>query len=510
MTQNKRGKKAEPQLRAGVYARLSETYDAAESVPTQLENGARHAARRGDRLVASFKDDGVSGYKEISRDGFMQLIAAIERGELDVVIVRDIDRLTRNLDDWNQFERACVRNGVILSAYTGGDLDLSTPEGAYYGGMETLRARRESAVKSARVREAVERNARKGRRPGAGKRRFGYRNIYDNPHETDRKRRVIRIELDPAEPDLIREAATRLLDHGESLGGIVRDWQSRNIPTVTGSRWDPNTLRGILTSAFIAGLREWEGEKYPGDWPAIIDIDTHERLRRLFSDPGRKADVTRRQKHLLSGILLCSKCEKKMYFRGEKAPRANSYACAWGMRGGCGGTRIKADSLEEYVTGAVLDALESPRIQEALRKGTDKAEEKQRILILKQIKKAKERKEEARLDYGGEIIDREEWLDIRAQVNSRITELQREYDRLSGKVVILGDIPPGDEVRDAWEGWTIERKRAAIRSVLIDIKIRPVPEDMRSNLPSLHADAAQKIELELKRLRQRVDFNWRV
>ena len=35
------------QLRAAVYARLSETYDAAESVPTQLANAERHAARRG-------------------------------------------------------------------------------------------------------------------------------------------------------------------------------------------------------------------------------------------------------------------------------------------------------------------------------------------------------------------------------------------------------------------------------------------------------------------------------
>ena len=71
----------------------------------------------------------------------MRLVAAIEAGELDVVIVRDVDRLTRNLTDWNRFEKACVRHGVLLSPYTGGDLDLSTPEGAYYGGMETLRAR---------------------------------------------------------------------------------------------------------------------------------------------------------------------------------------------------------------------------------------------------------------------------------------------------------------------------------------------------------------------------------
>jgi hypothetical protein len=68
----------------------------------------------------------------------------------------------------NAFEKACVRHGVRLSAYTGGDLDLSTAEGAHYGGMETPRARGESAVKGARVREAQNREARKGRRrPGA-------------------------------------------------------------------------------------------------------------------------------------------------------------------------------------------------------------------------------------------------------------------------------------------------------------------------------------------------------
>jgi hypothetical protein len=40
-----------------------------------------------------------------------------------------------------------VRHGVRMSAYTGWDLDLSTPEGAYYSGIETLRARGVNAVK---------------------------------------------------------------------------------------------------------------------------------------------------------------------------------------------------------------------------------------------------------------------------------------------------------------------------------------------------------------------------
>jgi len=144
-------------------------------VPTQLANADKHEERRGWQVAARFKDDGYSAFKEIRRDDFVRLIEAIERDEIDVVIVRDVDRLTRNLPDWSRFEKAAVEHRVLLSAYSGGNLDLSTPEGAYYGGMETLRAKRESAVKSVRVREGHDRIAREGSRPAAGRAGSGIR-----------------------------------------------------------------------------------------------------------------------------------------------------------------------------------------------------------------------------------------------------------------------------------------------------------------------------------------------
>ena len=51
--------------------------------------------------------------------------------------------------------------------------------------------------------------------------------------------------------------------------------------------------------------------------------------------------------------------------------RNDSYACVNGVGRGCGRIAITAEPLEEFVTGAVLDALESPRVQEALRDGND-------------------------------------------------------------------------------------------------------------------------------------------
>ena len=502
--------RAEAQLRAGVYARLSETYDAAESVPTQLERGTDHARRRGWAVTATFKDDGFSGFKEITRDGFGELIAAIEAGAVDVVIVRDIDRLTRNLTDWNAFEKVCVRHGVRLSAYTGGDLDLSTAEGAYYGGMETLRARRESAVKSARVREAQDREARKGRRLSGGQRWFGYTRIYANPDEPNpKKRHILREEINPVEADAIRDAAMRVLEHGESVGSIVRDWTARGIKPVAAKQWWPTSIVGTLTSARLAGLLEWQGKKYPAtQWPAIIDVDTHERLVKLFADPARRKHVVRAPAHLLSGIATCPKCGRGLHYRRYAQRRADSYACVVGPKG-CGGTAIKAGLLEEYVTGAVLDALESPRVQQALREGEDHHAPR-RAELLEQIRDAQERRDEARRDYSDRVIDRADWLDIRQRTEDDISAARREYDRLTGSATVMSDIPPSERVRDAWESWNTDRRRAAIRAVLHRVMIKPLPPGAASNPASNIKDKAIRREREMAVLRQRVEFDWRI
>jgi len=56
-----------------------------------------------------------------------------------VVVVCDVDRLTRNQSDWSRFEKAAVEQRVLLSARAGGDLGLSTPEGAYHRGWRRCR-----------------------------------------------------------------------------------------------------------------------------------------------------------------------------------------------------------------------------------------------------------------------------------------------------------------------------------------------------------------------------------
>jgi len=166
----------------------------------------------------------------------------------------------------------------------------------------------------------------------------------------------------------------------------------------------------------------------------------------------------------------------------------------------CGGTAIKAALPTEYITGAVLDALESPRVQQVLREGEDSGAPR-RAELLAEIKAAQERREEARCDHSGRTIDRADWLDIRQRSEDDIAKARREYDRLAGSGTVLSDIPPSDRIRDAWEAWGTDRKRAAIRAVLHRVVIRPLPDGAARNLGSNIKDTAVRREREMAILR---------
>ena len=176
---------------------------------------------------------------------------------------------------------------------------------------------------------------------------------------------------------------------------------------------------------------------------------------------------------------------------------------------GCGGTAIKAGLLEEYVTGAVLDALESPRVQQALREGEDQHAPR-RAELLEQIRDAQERREEARRDYSDRVIDRADWLDIRQRTEDDISAARREYDRLAGSATVMSDIPPSERVRDAWESWSTDRRRAAIRAVLHRVLIKPLPPGANANVAGNSKNTALRRDREMAVLRQRVEFDWRV
>ena len=70
-------------------------------------------------------------------------------------------------------------------------------------------------------------------------------------------------------------------------------------------------------------------------------------------------------------------------------------------------------------------------------------------------------------------MPKEDWLDIKQRTDDRFNRARTEYDRLTGTAAVFGDIPPSDAVRDAWEQWNTDRRRAAVRAVLNRVTVSP-------------------------------------
>ena len=58
----------------------------------------------------------------------------------------------------------------------------------------------------------------------------------------------MREEINPVEAAAIRDAAVRVLDQGESVASIARDWAARGIRPVAATQWWPTSIVGMLTS----------------------------------------------------------------------------------------------------------------------------------------------------------------------------------------------------------------------------------------------------------------------
>jgi DNA invertase Pin-like site-specific DNA recombinase len=370
------------------------------------------------------------------------------RGDIQVLIARHHDRLTRNAEDFHRLMKICGKSNIKISTYTGGELDLSTASGGFYGFMETGWWWYESAIRSQRVKDAVERNARAGKRTGGGSRPFGYKIIRQDLGEgAPRRYRIVGEELEPAEAEAIKEAATRVL-RGESLRSIAMDWNRRGIKTVGGNStkpkgeradrdrgarlWHGSMIRRVLISPRIAGLRERNGEVVgKAVWPAIIDEATHDRLVGLLKDPSRRPlSYGRPRVHPLAGLVYCGSCGGRLV--SYLQPRqARGYGCRKDENPDCEArVRIVAEPLEAYIEGHVIDQWRNPRARRIAQSDDDRL--KRIAKITAEMAELQRQKDAFRMKLRREV-DLQTFREVTKEIDTALDQLAREHKSLTSE-----------------------------------------------------------------------------
>lgn len=289
---------------AAIYCRISD--DRAErglAVARQEEDSRKLARREGWTVAGVYIDNDISAYSGKKRVRYRQLLKDIAEGVVDGLIAWHPDRLHRSPVELEEFIKLVEAAGIPIKTVQGGEYDLSQAAGRMTARVVGAVARHESEQKSERIKRKHEELARKGAISGGGTRPFGY--------ESDRK------TIRPAEAALIRDGVSRLRA-GQSLRSSVRLWNQSRITTSSGRTWYTSAVRRVLNSARIAGLREYQGDLFPGVWPGIVSRSEWEHVRDLLRDPARRTNGSPR-KYLLAGLLRCGKCDSKLVARPRAA-----------------------------------------------------------------------------------------------------------------------------------------------------------------------------------------------
>ena len=149
------------------------------------------------------------------------------------------------------------------------------------------------------------------------------------------------------------------------MRSIATDWNTRGVVTARGKQWSNLTLRRMLMNPTYAGLRTYRGKVVgPGDWPPLIDADTHHDLVVFLTDSSRRPATSFERRHMGSGVYVCGKCRGRMYATVPHGPDRMTYAC----RSGYNLARLGAP-LDEYVEMVVLEYLRGSDIHLLLHDG---------------------------------------------------------------------------------------------------------------------------------------------
>jgi site-specific DNA recombinase len=351
-------------IRCAVYCRKSSDEgleQAFNSLHAQRESAEAYIAsmrHEGWRLNPEHYDDGGYTGGNMERPGVQRLVADIQAGRIDCVVVYKVDRLSRSLMDFARMMETFEKHGVCFVSVTQ-QFNTTSSMGRLTLNILLSFAQFERELVSERTRDKIAAARRKGKWAG-GRPILGYdiepgtRRLLVNPAEAEQVREVFRMYLQ--ERSLVR-TARRLNERG---------WTTKKATTIKGGRWggrpwDKVNLHLVLNNVMYLGKIRHKENVYPGEQPAIVAPETWEQVQATLKSNGVGGGMHCRNKHgaLLKGLLFCKPCGSAMvhaYTIKSKARRYRYYVCGVAQKRGrdaCPTRSIPADQIESLILGQI-------------------------------------------------------------------------------------------------------------------------------------------------------------
>jgi DNA invertase Pin-like site-specific DNA recombinase len=263
-----------PRLRCAIYTRKS-TEEGLEQ-----EFNSLHAQREAcEAYVLSQAGEGWTALKEVYDDGgfsggsmerpaLQRLLADIDAGKIDVVVVYKVDRITRSLSDFARIVEVFDRRGVSFVSVTQA-FNTTSSMGRLTLNVLLSFAQFEREVTGERIRDKIAASKAKGMWMG-GMPPLGYdavdRKLVINPAEAESVRLIFSLYLDLGSARLVA-------DELEARGVRSKSWTTRKGRAVGGVALSRGAVFHILQSEVYRGKIAHKGQTHDGQHEAIISQD---------------------------------------------------------------------------------------------------------------------------------------------------------------------------------------------------------------------------------------------
>ncbi len=410
-----------------------------------------------------FYDDGYSG-TTMNRPGLQEMLERIKRNEIQVVIVKDISRFSRDYIELGTFMEQIfpfmgVRFIAITDRYDSKDyIDRTTDMDIAF---KSLLADFYCKDVSAKVKSSLEAKRKQGKY-STGLAPFGYGKDEKDPYK---------LVVVPEEAEIVRyifqlsvlgynltQICKKLNDDGVMTPleyKNLRKKQNRKELRKQHKFWQAGTVRAILTNESYIGSMVYDKTeqavvgsgkrkvKPKEEWKVfekhhepIVDKEIFDAVQTKYYQ--KKSGTRKSIEYPLKGKLLCGYCMrtlkvmkpagKKIFFYCPSKKLSSSVGC---MTGTLSNEKLEGIILSEIKRQLALLADMSTILQASrlLREERIKEQERDLTCLEKKVQEFTEQKAAFLENYHAGILDKEQYKENRNKIAQKLTDMKSEYER---------------------------------------------------------------------------------
>ncbi|GEL43462.1 hypothetical protein MEX01_40530 [Methylorubrum extorquens] len=364
---------APPRLRCAIYTRVStehgleQAFNSLQSQREAAEAYVKSQAHEGWQLQPECYDDGGFSGGSLERPALQRLLADVEAGRVEIIVVYKVDRLTRALSDFAKLVELFDRHGVSFVSVTQA-FNTTSSMGRLTLNVLLSFAQFERELTGERIRDKIAASKRKGIWMG-GVVPLGYRvearALHIVPEHASLVRQIYERYLALGSVGVLADALARegihAPDRRSSTGGRVR-----------GGPFSRGHLYQLLSARLYLGEITHHGASYPGQHAAIIEPALFEAVAAKLS---AQSQAGRRTKAPSGALLIGRVFDAQGHTMSPSHTRKGGvryryYISRALLRSGTHGgreagiiRRVPAAALEECVVSALREAVARCRPQ---------------------------------------------------------------------------------------------------------------------------------------------------